>query len=74
MCAERDRLEALAKRLHALSSGNAQELSRMKEQQQLLKQELQQRAAQHGQSHTLSPTALVPKPVGWGGGTRWCSQ
>ncbi|XP_056147828.1 disrupted in schizophrenia 1 protein isoform X2 [Lampris incognitus] len=44
---ERDRLEGLAKRLHSLSSGNSQELARMKEQQQQLRQELEQREAQH---------------------------
>ncbi|KAF6725573.1 Disrupted in schizophrenia 1 protein [Oryzias melastigma] len=44
---ERDRLEALAKRLHSLSSGSSQELARMKEQRQQLKQELEQREAQH---------------------------
>ncbi|KAF7654588.1 hypothetical protein LDENG_00067850 [Lucifuga dentata] len=44
---ERDRLEGLAKRLHSLSSGNSQELSRMKEQRQQLRQELEHRDAQH---------------------------
>ncbi|XP_022599576.1 disrupted in schizophrenia 1 protein [Seriola dumerili] len=44
---ERDRLEALAKRLHSLSSGSSQELARMKEQRQQLRQELEQREAQH---------------------------
>ncbi|CAK6951784.1 disrupted in schizophrenia 1 protein [Scomber scombrus] len=44
---ERDRLEVLAKRLHSLSSGSSQELTRMKEQQQQLRQELEQREAQH---------------------------
>ncbi|XP_070772495.1 disrupted in schizophrenia 1 protein [Enoplosus armatus] len=44
---ERDRLEALAKRLHSLSSGSSQELARMKEQQQHLRQELEQKEAQH---------------------------
>uniref|UniRef100_A0A665WNH5 DISC1 scaffold protein n=1 Tax=Echeneis naucrates TaxID=173247 RepID=A0A665WNH5_ECHNA len=44
---ERDRLEALAKRLHSLSSGSSQELGRMKEQRQRLRQELEQREAQH---------------------------
>lgn len=50
---ERDRLEALAKRLHSLSSGSSQELARMKEQRQQLRQELEQREAQHGESQTL---------------------
>ncbi|XP_070834279.1 disrupted in schizophrenia 1 protein [Chaetodon trifascialis] len=44
---ERDRLEALAKRLHSLSSGSSQELTRMKEQRQQLRQELEQKEAQH---------------------------
>uniref|UniRef100_A0A3Q3W531 DISC1 scaffold protein n=1 Tax=Mola mola TaxID=94237 RepID=A0A3Q3W531_MOLML len=47
---ERDRLEALAKRLHSLSSGSSQELVRMKEQRQQLRQELEQKEAQHGES------------------------
>uniref|UniRef100_A0A672J7W6 DISC1 scaffold protein n=1 Tax=Salarias fasciatus TaxID=181472 RepID=A0A672J7W6_SALFA len=46
---ERDRLEALAKRLHSLSSGSSQELARMKEQRQQLRQELEDREAQHGE-------------------------
>ncbi|CAN9499980.1 unnamed protein product [Ophioblennius macclurei] len=44
---EQDRLEALAKRLHSLSSGSSQELARMKEQRQQLRQELEEREAQH---------------------------
>ncbi|CAG6017682.1 unnamed protein product [Menidia menidia] len=44
---ERDRLEALAKRLHSLSTGSSQELARMKEQRQQLRRELEQREAQH---------------------------
>ncbi|KAM4599684.1 disrupted in schizophrenia 1 protein [Fundulus diaphanus] len=44
---ERDRLEALAKRLHSLSAGSGQEMARMKEQRQQLRQELEQREAQH---------------------------
>ncbi|XP_054456242.1 disrupted in schizophrenia 1 protein [Anoplopoma fimbria] len=44
---ERDRLDALAKRLHSLSSGSSQELGRMKEQRQQLREELEQREAQH---------------------------
>jgi len=47
---ERDRLDALAKRLHSLSSGSSQELGRMKEQRQQLREELEQREAQHGES------------------------
>lgn len=49
---ERDRLEALAKRLHNLSSGSSQELSRMKEQRQQLRQELEEREALHGESQS----------------------
>ncbi|CAL8300155.1 unnamed protein product [Merluccius merluccius] len=44
---ERDRLEGLARRLHSLSCGNSQELARMKEQQQQLRGEREQREAQH---------------------------
>lgn len=49
---ERDRLDALAKRLHGLSWGSSQELGRMKEQRQQLREELEQREAQHGESRT----------------------
>ncbi|XP_061645160.1 disrupted in schizophrenia 1 protein isoform X2 [Phyllopteryx taeniolatus] len=45
---EQERLEALANRLHSLSSGSSQELARMKEQQQQLRQELEHREVQHG--------------------------
>ncbi|KAM7409040.1 hypothetical protein PAMA_002652 [Pampus argenteus] len=63
---ERDRLEALAKRLHSLSSGSSQELARMKEQQQQLRQELEQREAQHGESLRpdcikITSTVFIPK-------------
>ncbi|XP_060942768.1 disrupted in schizophrenia 1 protein isoform X2 [Limanda limanda] len=44
---ERDRLEALTKRLHSLSSGSSQDLARMKEQRQQLRQELEEKEAQH---------------------------
>ncbi|XP_054885850.1 disrupted in schizophrenia 1 protein [Poeciliopsis prolifica] len=44
---ERDRLEALARRLHNLSSGSSQELARMKEQRQQLRLELEHREALH---------------------------
>lgn len=44
---EQGRLEALAKRLHSLSSGSSEELARMKEQRQQLRQELEQREALH---------------------------
>ncbi|KAM9365128.1 disrupted in schizophrenia 1 protein [Pholidichthys leucotaenia] len=44
---EQDRLEALTKRLHSLSSGSSKELSRMKQQRQQLRQELEHREAQH---------------------------
>lgn len=46
---ERDRLEALAKRLNSLSAGSSQELARMKEQRQQLRQELERKEAQHGE-------------------------
>ncbi|XP_075875093.1 disrupted in schizophrenia 1 protein isoform X2 [Nelusetta ayraudi] len=44
---ERDRLDALAKRLNSLSAGSSQELARMKEQRQQLRQELERKEAQH---------------------------
>uniref|UniRef100_H3C121 DISC1 scaffold protein n=1 Tax=Tetraodon nigroviridis TaxID=99883 RepID=H3C121_TETNG len=44
---ERERLEALAKRLQRLSSGSGQELVRMKEQRQQLREELEQKEARH---------------------------
>lgn len=47
---ERERLEALAKRLHGLSSGSSQELLQMKEQRQQLREELEQKEARHGES------------------------
>lgn len=47
---ERDRLDALAKRLSSLSAGSSQELARMKEQRQQLRQELERKEAQHGES------------------------
>lgn len=56
---ERDRLEALAKRLHSLSSGSSQELARMKEQQQQLRQELEQKEAQHGESLATGALQLI---------------
>lgn len=46
---ERDRLDALAKRLNSLSAGSSQELARMKEQRQQLRQELERKEAQHGE-------------------------
>uniref|UniRef100_A0A8C5GL30 DISC1 scaffold protein n=1 Tax=Gouania willdenowi TaxID=441366 RepID=A0A8C5GL30_GOUWI len=54
---ERDRLEALAKRLHSLSSGSSQELTRMKEQRHELRQEVEEQEAQRG-------SVLVPHQVG----------
>lgn len=53
---EQGRLEALAKRLHSLSSGSSEELARMKEQRQQLRQELEQREALHGES--LRPVCI----------------
>ncbi|KAJ8250721.1 hypothetical protein COCON_G00226430 [Conger conger] len=44
---ERERLEGLASRLQALSSGTSRELARMKSQHCLLRQDLQQRQAQY---------------------------
>lgn len=44
---ERDRLEALARKLQALSSGSSQDLARMKEQHTHVKQDVQQRYTQH---------------------------
>ncbi|KAJ8361425.1 hypothetical protein SKAU_G00179500 [Synaphobranchus kaupii] len=44
---ERDRLESLARRLQALSSGNSRELARMKSEHSLLKQDLEHRQAQY---------------------------
>ncbi|XP_051936410.1 disrupted in schizophrenia 1 protein isoform X1 [Hippocampus zosterae] len=44
---EQERLEALVKRLHSLSSGSSQELARMKEQRQQLRKELEHREVQH---------------------------
>lgn len=63
---ERDRLEALAKRLHSLSSGSSQELARMKEQRQQLRQELEQKEALHGESPRpvhieVTPTGFIPE-------------
>ncbi|KAG7462840.1 hypothetical protein MATL_G00188910 [Megalops atlanticus] len=43
---ERDRLEGLVKKLQALSLESSQELTRMKEEHRLLKQELEQKEAQ----------------------------
>lgn len=60
---ERDRLEALAKRLHSLSSGSSQELAKMKEQRQQLRQELEQREAQHGESQRLPSMTDYIKPL-----------
>lgn len=51
---EQDRLEALAKRLHSLSSGSNQELARMKEQRQQLRRELEQTEMQHGEASVHS--------------------
>lgn len=56
---ERDRLEALSKRLHSLSLGSSQELARMKEQRQQLREELEQKEAWHGES--LRPVWDGPK-------------
>lgn len=44
---ERDRLETLLRKLHTLSTGSGQELTRMKEKQNQVKLDLQWREAQH---------------------------
>ncbi|XP_039504847.1 disrupted in schizophrenia 1 protein [Pimephales promelas] len=48
--AERDRLEGLVKKLQALSTGSGLDLTRMKEQHNHIKLELQERAAQYERS------------------------
>ncbi|KAK5611441.1 hypothetical protein CRENBAI_016668 [Crenichthys baileyi] len=58
---ERDRLEALAKRLHSLSLGSSQELARMKEQRQQLRQELEQWEAVHGFLSSFSAVSWAGK-------------
>lgn len=63
---ERDRLEALAKRLHSLSSGSSQELARMKEQRQQLRQELEHKEAEHGESHQDNMDCLSTQRRQWG--------
>lgn len=63
---ERDRLEALAKRLHSLSSGSSQGLARMKEQRQQLRQELEHKEAQHGESHQDNMDCLSTQRRQWG--------
>nr|XP_055026064.1 disrupted in schizophrenia 1 protein isoform X2 [Misgurnus anguillicaudatus] len=47
---ERDRLETLLRKLHTLSTGSGQELTRMKEKQNQIKLDLQWREAQHERS------------------------
>lgn len=59
---ERDRLEALAKRLHSLSLGSSQELVRMKEQRQQLREELEQKEARHGESRSPAWAHLMAFP------------
>ncbi|XDV49811.1 hypothetical protein PO909_018991, partial [Leuciscus waleckii] len=49
---ERDRLEALVKKLQALSTGSGLDLTRMKEQHNHIKLELQEREAQYGEQHS----------------------
>lgn len=51
---ERDRLEALAKRLHSLSAGGSSDLASMKERRRQLRHELDLRTQQHGEA---TPTA-----------------
>ncbi|XP_048861746.1 disrupted in schizophrenia 1 protein-like isoform X2 [Brienomyrus brachyistius] len=80
LCGERDRLEALAKRLRALSARSSQELARMKEEHGLLKRELQEREARFGKSdgsrqiHTLGTGQPHGQPLqahGKHGVTTW---
>lgn len=52
---ERDRLEALVKKLQALSTGSGLDLTRMKEQHNHIKLELQEREAQYGEQHSHTP-------------------
>ncbi|XP_028325015.1 disrupted in schizophrenia 1 protein isoform X2 [Gouania willdenowi] len=56
---ERDRLEALAKRLHSLSSGSSQELTRMKEQRHELRQEVEEQEAQRESQLKESTTKYI---------------
>ncbi|KAL2082864.1 hypothetical protein ACEWY4_020637 [Coilia grayii] len=60
---ERDRLEGLAKRLQALSTGSTQDLSRMKEQRSQLKQDLQHRETQHGLDTLCHTCRNAPCPI-----------
>lgn len=46
---ERDRLEGLERKLKTLSTGSGRDLSRMKEQHNQIKLELQEREAQYGE-------------------------
>lgn len=46
---ERDRLEGLVRKLQALSTGSGDDLTRMKEQHNQIKLELQEREAQSGE-------------------------
>lgn len=57
---EQERLEALVKRLHSLSSGSSQELARMKEHRQQLRKELEHREVQHGESVCTQIRLLSP--------------
>uniref|UniRef100_A0AAY4E9A3 Disrupted in schizophrenia 1 protein n=1 Tax=Denticeps clupeoides TaxID=299321 RepID=A0AAY4E9A3_9TELE len=56
---ERDRLEALAKRLQALSCGSSQDLAHMKEQHRQVKQDLLQGEAQHEQSLKVNTAKYI---------------
>ncbi|XP_073690660.1 disrupted in schizophrenia 1 protein [Garra rufa] len=59
---ERDRLEGLERKLQALSTGSGRDLSRMKEQHNQIKLELQEREAQYERSlkeHTVKYIELL---------------
>jgi len=60
--AERDRLEGLVKKLQALSTGSGLDLTRMKEQHNHIKLELQERAAQYGEQHCHSTHSIHENP------------
>ncbi|ROI46715.1 Disrupted in schizophrenia 1 protein [Anabarilius grahami] len=56
---ERDRLEGLVRKLQALSTGSGDDLTRMKEQHNQIKLELQEREAQYDLSFLIDETQTV---------------
>uniref|UniRef100_A0A673CKM0 DISC1 scaffold protein n=1 Tax=Sphaeramia orbicularis TaxID=375764 RepID=A0A673CKM0_9TELE len=72
---ERDRLEALAKRLHSLSAGSSGDLVSMKEQRRQLRHELDHRTRQHenrlkekhDQVHRTTGGQITQLWVSWSG-------